>query len=335
MIILCVIYIISKLFLHFHLFVCTFIKSMKSKFDVKYEYDDNQFQDYDKKERSKKHHHKHRSSGKETKSATDLDIWTIVPLTLSFCLFLCSIVLFSKKKSIVFCDEYEVNDYCFPCPENARCVSGKLLCKTGYKNTGRACVRDNQRISKYANIMGKYIASSISDNCNISRMFSYEDLYSKFGNKKDFQDAIDELHNTIYDIHVVNGNYVSYDPILNTKCKVIIFAKNNKSALFTLFSGLFIALVITITLMRKKAIKRMIQEYADMVIEKLKKQTINGARLASDYEPLETNNVFRYWDDVQKIIEMNPNIYVFYNEDNGKTWKYQEEEEENETKKYK
>ena len=87
--------------------------------------------------------------------------------------------------------------------------------------------------------------------------------------------------------------------------------------------------------MRKKAIKRMIQEYADMVIEKLKKQTINGARLASDYEPLETNNVFRYWDDVQKIIEMNPNIYVFYNEDNGKTWKYQEEEEENETKKYK
>ena len=272
--------------------------------------------------RHKSHHH---SSKKNTQKSI-FDIWTIVPLVLSFLLTILSGALYIKtNKKTPFCSENASFDKCIPCPSEAVCRDGIATCRSGYKLSGRTCVssaESSAQALKLALKMGKFIADQVNEFCNASILVSYDDLHRVFGNDPLFSDALNRISSSDHEIHVVGDSYISLNPSLDMRCRCYNFVYENILSLTLLTLSLLFVLYIIIKIQLRKRTKRQIKEYALDIIDTLKNDKKGKLHPVESFEPLETDKLYPYWEEIIDEVESNKCITV-YNSVEGKQWKYQ------------
>lgn len=272
----------------------------------------------------KKHRHKHRKHHRKIEETPVWDIWTIVPLVLAACLIiLSSLLIYQKSHPIPFCSVDKEYSECFPCPPNGICSNGKLHCNKGFILSGRSCVADTEaelKSIRLANKIGKYIASQPNKNCNQSIGIRYEEILTNFRNELFFNEALDRIASTIYDIHIINNLYISYNPILDPKCQVYTFAMKNKESLVLLGVSVVLILTLYFSIKSKIRTKRLIKENAENIIKRLKEA--NGKKIYIDeFEPLKNEEMYKHWEEIIDEVEDCEAISVF-NTEKGKAWKY-------------
>lgn len=278
--------------------------------------------EYQSSKSERRHKHKRRHHRKDEESVWD--VWTVVPLSLAFSLIvLCGILIARKSFSLPFCSADKDFRECIPCPYNAVCSKGTAKCKNGFLLSGKVCVADTEaelKADRLANKIGNYIASQPNQFCNESIGIKYEQILSNFRNEQFFNEAMERLENTKYDVHVVNNLYVSYNPTLDTKCKAYRFAIQNKEYLILIAISLILIMVLLILIKQKLRTRRLIKESAEEIIEKLK-EAKGKKKFASDFEPLENEKMYKHWEEIMNEVEDYEAIEIF-DTDKGKAWRY-------------
>ncbi|OHS94674.1 hypothetical protein TRFO_39172 [Tritrichomonas foetus] len=272
-----------------------------------------------------KHPHHLRRRKRSKPEEPIYDIWTILPLILACFLFVASILLYNKKnKPIPYCSSDTIYEKCIPCPEDATCHKGVAKCNHGYKFSGKVCVTDvelNMKAMKLAIRMGKFIASNPNEFCNASLPVTYTDLSNEFSSYPVFDDAINRISSSDYDIHITDGYYISLNPILDMKCKVFVFAEQNKTSLALVLVAFVLILVLFISIRIRISTRKAVKVYAKKIVEALKRDKSGEMHHTEEFEPMRGNRLLKHWDEVVDEVETYACIDIF-NTKKGKMWKY-------------
>lgn len=278
----------------------------------------------DQKPEKRSHKHKKKKHHRNSKENNVWDIWTIIPLTLAICLIiLSSILIYQKINPLPFCSYDDDFKQCNPCPRDAICNRGKAHCKKGFILSGKACIADTEadlKAQRLASKIGKYIASNPNEYCNESIGIKYEEILTNFRNEDFFNDAIDRLEYTIYDIHIINNLYISYNPILGPKCCAYKFAIDNKESLILLVLSAILILALYISIKSKIRTKRLIRECGECIVEKLKEE--KGKKIpVEELGPLQSDEMYKHWDKIIEEVESYEEVKIFETK-HGKVWQY-------------
>lgn len=281
--------------------------------------DDNDDRYSRKKHRHRKSHHHHKNEDQSI-----WDVWTVMPLSLAFCLIVLSTILILKKSHPrPFYSYDEAFKKCIPCPRDGICSKGKIGCKKGYVVSGKSCIADTEaelKAIRLAEKIGKYVASKPNQYCNESIGVTYEEILTNFRNELYFNEAIDHIEHTVYDVHPINNLYVSYNPVLDVKCKAYVFASKNKESLILFGMSFVLILILAISIDSKIKTRKLINETVEEIIQELKKK--KGKKiLVDEFEPAKADDIFKHWDEIVEKVEDNEAVEVFVTKEE-KYWRY-------------
>ena len=240
------------------------------------------------------------------------------------------IIIFKIKNLInrtVFCSDDYVFKKCIPCPIHGFCQNGELTCNSGYKRSGNLCIIDEKQqdeISKLSYKISKYIASKVNEYCNSSILITKKEISDIFGKSHHFSNALSRIENCETEsefmiFHYSNDTYISFNPILTLKCKLIKYSHNHTGT-FILLIGIFLILMSTLYyILRHLIIRSKVHKCAEDIISQIKHNKPGEFKYISDYELLETNPLSKYWSDIITEIERNPCVTIL-NSIRGRMW---------------
>lgn len=286
---------------------------------------------YQRNQSGKKRHHSSRKSSRNgspaPESSSCCDIWVFLPLSLAIFLSAMAFLLYKNHHvKLVYCSQDIVYNPCRKCPDNAACMGGKMTCDTGFKRIGDICVTDQERAMKamkLARDIGAFIAKQPNEFCNASILISYTILSDKFGNIELFNEAIDRISSSEYEVFYNGEGYISYNPTLNTKCKIHRFYVENKSSVYLQLVSGTIILILLMKFLKRKSIKNKVHDKAKAILNFMDRRS-NGEQsnfIAENFRPEPKDPLNKEWKSIMREVEKSPFVSP-YSTTEGRLWQY-------------
>lgn len=219
-----------------------------------------------------------------------------------------------------------------PCPVNGVCLSGKLFCKPGFKQISGRCVQDEERskqIGQLANNMALSIAKNISDDCVNSYPQTEAELRASF-NHKYFDEAIrvlkkydeNDFYVQSYDIVYTDSGFIAENAIPNLYCKGKQLYEKNKTTIMLYLLIVFLLIVLWLSIIYQNHKKNKIRKAAMDIINSMghERRFENTYHPITDYQPLKTDPMSKYWPSIVREVEKNPSIYAVETT-HGRKWR--------------
>ncbi|OHS96470.1 hypothetical protein TRFO_37362 [Tritrichomonas foetus] len=252
---------------------------------------------------------------------------TVIPILIIGILiyFLCHYIL-NYMSRVVYCSDDIRLRKCVECPEHGTCLGGELKCDDGYIKSGNLCIIDEKHhleVSKlYLKIIA-YIASDINEYCNESNPVYQETIFEKFGKSEYYKSAMKMVktsgRGSEYEIEHNHGIYISFNPILNTKCKAKKFVEENMTTLILIGVLILLLLVLIVSVIMKSRENSEVKRYAQAIVRQLLSDRKGKFRYATDFELTETNSLSKRWNEIVHEVERNP-LVITLNGLKGKKW---------------
>ena len=218
------------------------------------------------------------------------------------------------------------------CPQNANCISGKLFCKDGFVRVGNRCEKSMVEIEKERQLAYKisdYIANNITETCEgrIFSIFELEDIF--FNDNKYFPGAIRCIDDNVNGFINVNnitkdsqGNYYSRTPNLPLKCKIQKRIEERKGTLYLIIFVIVLTIISVCIILYQNSINDKVRYYSNSIIRKMNETHRFSSKYhdVSNFRPIQTDPMMKYWDRIVKNIERNPNVCTIQTT-HGKQWK--------------
>ena len=261
------------------------------------------------------------------KSRPLLDKWSLLPLMLSGCCVAASIFIFIQKhRPLPFCStNVQYGKNCIKCSDHGTCRSGKMTCHPGYKRVGQSCVESKghkEQVFQLSTRMARFVAARVRDDCLTSEPVPIDELEQEFGHLPYFNEAVNQLPATQYEVENYNGYLIANVPILSMKCELAKFAHENKSTVAMFGLSVSVILGILVGIAQKRRRRRKIDEQVDKILTMLENDRSNDFKYASNFELVETHPMHRYWPEIMRRIETNPKVTVL-SSGNGHMWRYE------------
>lgn len=217
------------------------------------------------------------------------------------------------------------------CPKFGYCVSGRLYCIEGYERKGETCqksAKTTQEEKELAKKIQIHIYKSLDENTCEGKRLTEDDLV-KFKNDSNFKNAIGMVKNEAkqngkraYNI-TFDGEYLySETPKLNLRCKALNFYDKNKDAIYLIIATIFLTLVLLGVFAYNNMVNEKVRRYSNNIIVKMSEKKRFGPTHydSTEFQPIKTDPMMRYWNRIEKNIERNPNVCTLQTT-HGKKWK--------------
>ena len=259
------------------------------------------------------------------KSRPLLDKWSLLPLVMSGCCVAASIFIFvGRHKPLPFCStNVQYGKNCIKCSKHGTCRSGKMVCHPGYKRVGQTCVETKghkEQVFQLSTRIARYVAVRVRDDCTTSEPVPLSELEQEFGHVLYFEEALNHLPATQYEVQNYNGYFIANVPILTMKCELIKFAHENKSTAAMFGLSVSVILAVVVGLLQKRRKRRMIDQQVAKIIASLNEDRSNDFKYASNFELLETHPFHKHWPEIVRRVESNPAVVVL-SSGNGRMWR--------------
>ena len=253
-----------------------------------------------------------------------MDFYFITPIILSVILIISLIIFVPKKKiNINYC-EHSYSSKCVPCPDNGDCKTGRLICNIGYKKENNKCImNDNEErnIAEYSSKIEHYIASSINKYCNESLPVTKYEIIEMFGDSPYFEQALEMLKNSVYNIYFNGEYYVSLKPIVSKNCEMMKRKEDNRLTMILMCVVIILIIILIISIQNRNRIKNEIHSYAKKIINTLIEECSDGSFIYADRIRLDNENpLSKYWNEIINEIERTDYVITLIGK-NGRMWR--------------